>query len=106
MSRWPAPRIVLLALVGCFVLALDLARPPQTQWSARGLLGAIDVYQATGSRLLGAAGARCRFEPTCSHYGEAVIRRQGALRGSWLALRRIARCGPWTPAGTLDPPPE
>jgi putative membrane protein insertion efficiency factor len=80
-------------------------RPPQEQWSARLLLLAIDGYQATASKALGAAGARCRFEPTCSHYGEAVIRRYGALRGTALALGRIARCGPWTPAGTVDPPP-
>jgi putative membrane protein insertion efficiency factor len=49
-------------------------------------------------------GARCRFEPSCSHYADAVIARHGALEGSWLTIRRIARCGPWTPAGTIDPP--
>lgn len=87
------------------ILGVDLSRAPEAQWTAKSLLGAIDVYQATLSRVLGATGARCRFEPTCSHYGEAVIRKYGALEGAGLALARIARCGPWTPAGTVDPPP-
>lgn len=105
MSGVPTQRLVLFALVSLSLVALDLSRPAQQQWSAKLLLLSIDGYQATVSKALGAAGARCRFEPTCSHYGEAVIRRHGALRGSWLALRRITRCGPWTPAGTVDPPP-
>ncbi|MCP4201602.1 MAG: membrane protein insertion efficiency factor YidD [bacterium] len=94
-----------IGLVALAVLGLDLARPPEAQWGAKVLLGAIDLYQATLSRALGATGARCRFEPTCSHYGEAVIRRHGALKGTGLALARIARCGPWTRPGTVDPPP-
>ena len=93
------------ALVVVLALGADLSRAPESQRSAKALLGAIDLYQATLSRALGAAGARCRFEPTCSHYGEAAIRKYGALKGTGLALARIARCGPWTPAGTYDPPP-
>ena len=53
---------------------------------------------------MGSLGVRCRFQPTCSHYGEGAIRKYGAWKGSWLALWRIVRCGPWTPAGTVDPP--
>lgn len=87
------------------VLVWDLSRPAERQWSARFLVGGIGLYQATGSKVLGAVGAECRFEPTCSHYGKAVIGRHGTLRGGGLALRRIARCGPWTPLGTVDPPP-
>ena len=90
----------MLALVGW-----DVSRAPERQLSARALVGAIHLYQATASRALGALGARCRFEPTCSHYGASVIARHGAVRGSGLALARIGRCGPWTPAGTFDPPP-
>ena len=37
-------------------------------------------------------------------YSEAVIGRDGAAVGGWRALRRLARCGPWTPEGTSDPP--
>ena len=86
------------------VLIVDLIRPPQNQWSARALLAAIDVYQVTLSKGMEKGGVRCRFEPTCSHYAEAVIRRDGALVGSYRAVVRIARCGPWTPAGTIDQP--
>lgn len=51
-------------------------------------------------------GVRCRFTPTCSQYGEVVVRQFGATRGGWMALKRVLRCGPWTPMGTYDPPPE
>ena len=86
------------------VLVWDLARSPEEQWSAAVLVGVIELYQQILSTVLGAAGVTCRFEPTCSHYAAAVIRREGALGGSWRALRRLSRCGPWTPSGTLDPP--
>ena len=97
--------VVTMILVSLLALGVDLARPPADQLSAKTLLTAIDLYQATVSRALGRAGARCRFEPSCSRYGEAVIRKYGALRGSWMAIKRIARCGPWTEMGTTDPPP-
>ncbi len=84
--------------------ALDLSRPPPRQWSARTLLWAIDAYQATLSPLLPKMGTRCRFVPTCSHYGEGAIRRDGALVGSARAAWRVLRCGPWTELGTHDPP--
>lgn len=47
----------------------------------------------------------CRFEPTCSHYGYDAIERYGALKGSWLAVRRILRCHPFAPGG-YDPVPN
>ena len=84
----------------------DFARPPADQLSTRVALGAIHVYQATLSPLYERAGAICRFKPTCSHYGEAVIREFGAIRGGWLAFKRVLRCGPWTPAVTEDLPPR
>lgn len=86
------------------LLAVDLARPPREQASAALLLAGIDAYQRTLSPAGAAAGVRCRFTPTCSRYAEAVIRRDGALVGSLRAAWRLARCGPWTPAGTVDPP--
>jgi putative membrane protein insertion efficiency factor len=86
------------------ILAWDLSRRPGSQWSAKVLLVGIDLYQGTLSSHMETAGVRCRFEPTCSHYAKAVIQRDGALEGSWRTLYRLARCGPWTPAGTLDQP--
>lgn len=93
-----------MALGVLLLLALDLARAPADQLSARALLGGIHLYQATLSQLMPRAGVRCRFHPTCSHYGEGAIRKRGALVGSLKAAWRIARCGPWTPQGTVDPP--
>ena len=47
----------------------------------------------------------CRFHPTCSAYALEAVRVHGAFVGSWLAMRRIARCHPWNPGG-VDPVPE
>jgi hypothetical protein len=46
----------------------------------------------------------CRFHPSCSEYAEEALERHGALRGGWLALARLCRCGPWHPGGH-DPVP-
>lgn len=46
----------------------------------------------------------CRFHPSCSAYADEALRVHGALRGGWLAARRICRCGPWHPGG-LDAVP-
>jgi len=100
----PRARRWLVALGLAALLAFDLARPPADQLSARFLLAGIHLYQATLSRGMGRIGVQCRFQPTCSHYAEGAIEKDGALVGSARAVWRIARCGPWTPAGTVDPP--
>jgi putative membrane protein insertion efficiency factor len=91
--------LLLLVLLGC-----DLAQPPARQVSAWLLLGAIHLYQATLSPHMRDAGVQCRFKPTCSHYAAGAIERYGALSGSLRTAWRLARCGPWTPLGTYDPP--
>jgi putative membrane protein insertion efficiency factor len=92
-----------VAAVLAAALAFDLSRAPERQWSARALLASISAYQATISPMFERAGVRCRFTPTCSHYGADAIRKDGALVGSLRAMWRVARCGPWTKMGTVDP---
>lgn len=64
-------------------------------------LALIRLYRWLLSPWLGPA---CRFEPSCSRYAELAIERHGAVRGGWLAIRRLARCHPFGGAG-LDPVP-
>jgi uncharacterized protein len=61
----------------------------------------IRVYQWTISPML---GARCRFYPSCSCYAHEALERHGALAGAWLAVKRLARCHPFS-AGGYDPVP-
>jgi putative membrane protein insertion efficiency factor len=67
----------------------------------RTLVGLIRGYQKFISPALPPA---CRFYPSCSQYAIEAIARHGALRGSWLAARRLARCHPFHPGG-VDPVP-
>ena len=99
-------RVLAVLIVASVLLALDVRRAPAEQWTARAAVGAIHVYQATLSKWYTRIGVQCRFSPTCSHYGEECIRRFGAARGGWMAMKRVLRCGPWTPLGTADPPPS
>jgi uncharacterized protein len=68
---------------------------------ALALVVVIRIYQLTLSKMLGQV---CRFEPSCSRYAVACLADHGALRGSWLAARRLLRCHPFHPGG-YDPPP-
>lgn len=65
------------------------------------LLLLIRGYQLTLSPFL---GQHCRFTPSCSQYATQAIRKYGAARGSWLAIKRILRCHPFC-AGGYDPVP-
>ena len=63
------------------------------------LIVLIYLYRYTLSPLI---GNQCRFEPTCSHYAEDALRKYGAFKGSWMAVRRVLRCHPWHEGG-YDP---
>ena len=65
------------------------------------LIGLLRAYQYALSPILGRS---CRFFPTCSDYGIEAIGRYGAIKGSYLAVRRVLRCHPWHPGG-YDPVP-
>jgi uncharacterized protein len=58
-------------------------------------------YQLLVSPML---GQNCRFYPTCSNYAIEAVRAHGAVRGGWLAARRVCRCHPWNEGG-VDPVP-
>jgi len=60
------------------------------------------LYRVTVGRFL---GGHCRYYPTCSQYAIEAVTRFGAVRGGWLATKRICRCHPWGGRG-YDPPPE
>jgi len=65
------------------------------------LIGALVAYRKTVSPLYGQV---CRFFPSCSAYALEAVTVHGAVRGSWLAARRLCRCHPWNPGG-VDPVP-
>ena len=67
------------------------------------LLGAISLYRLT---LSGWLGGQCRFSPTCSRYAEEAIRAHGAIKGSFLMVRRVLRCNPFGRGGFDPVPPE
>ena len=69
---------------------------------ARVELGLIRVYQLTVSPTLGNV---CRFQPSCSHYAYEAIEKHGAIKGTWLAIKRLLRCRPLH-AGGYDPVPN
>ncbi|MEO3798079.1 membrane protein insertion efficiency factor YidD [Nonomuraea sp. B10E15] len=69
--------------------------------AARALILPIRFYRAFIGPML---GPRCRFYPSCSAYGLEAIAVHGALRGTWLTVRRIGRCHPFHPGG-IDPVP-
>ena len=65
-------------------------------------LALIRFYQTAISPWL---PARCRFRPTCSAYAYEAVTKYGAVKGGWLALKRIARCHPFYKGDFFDPVP-
>ena len=68
---------------------------------AKLMLGLIQCYRYAISPLI---PPRCRYTPTCSQYALEAIQKYGAVKGGWLAAKRIARCHPWGGHGH-DPVP-
>lgn len=65
------------------------------------LIALVRLYRLVVSPLLGDV---CRFYPSCSTYGLEALEEHGAVKGSWLAVRRVCRCHPLNPGG-FDPVP-
>ncbi|MGV0040052.1 membrane protein insertion efficiency factor YidD [Mycobacterium colombiense] len=70
--------------------------------AARGVIFLIQLYRHMVSPL---RPATCRFVPTCSQYAVDALNEYGLIRGSWLAVARLAKCGPWHEGG-WDPIPD
>jgi uncharacterized protein len=71
------------------------------------LLLGLRLYHSVGSplkTLLGGPLGQCRFTPSCSEYAAQAVRVHGAMKGAWLAVRRVGRCHPWGGCGD-DPVP-
>ena len=66
------------------------------------LLGLIRLYQAARSPY---SRGCCKFVPTCSAYAYEAITKYGALKGGYLALRRLLRCHPFYKGDPFDPVP-
>lgn len=105
MRRPSTPAAILLVAAAALgaAAAHDALVPMQQQFSTRGAIFAIEQYRATLSPLL-RGRASCRFQPSCSKYGLESVKKYGGIKGSWRAVKRIARCNPWTKPGTVDPP--
>lgn len=71
-------------------------------WPKYLALGLIKLYQATPVHL---THGSCRFQPTCSVYTFQAIQQFGLLKGGWLGMKRLVRCGPFGGKG-YDPIPE
>jgi hypothetical protein len=65
------------------------------------LVALIKIYQWVLSPII---GPRCRYVPTCSQYAIEALKKHGIFKGSWLTVRRLARCHPWGGHGE-DPVP-
>jgi len=67
------------------------------------LIGFLRAYRFLISPMYGQV---CRYYPSCSAYALEAVTVHGSIKGSWLALRRVLRCHPWTPGGYDPVPPR
>ena len=68
---------------------------------ARVLMACVRLYQITLSPWI---GGQCRFHPTCSHYSMGALAQHGAVRGTWLTIKRLGKCHPYHPGGVDEVP--
>jgi len=94
-GRWQKPLVILAAQESVGSSAPSLA--------ARALIVPVIGYRRFVSPLLPPV---CRFYPSCSEYALEALRTHGAMRGLWLAVRRLARCHPFNPGGYDPVPPR
>nr|WP_235038116.1 membrane protein insertion efficiency factor YidD [Microbacterium sp. 18062] len=90
--------------------SLGTARLPEQGWlralplvPRNAALSVLHAYRATISHVYGDV---CRYYPSCSAYAVGAVQQHGAIKGSALAVARIARCHPWADGGIDDPPPH
>ena len=79
-------------------ILITLVRLPQ-----KALIGLVMAYRLLISPSL---GSNCRFEPSCSAYSLQALSQHGAVIGTYLTLRRVARCHPWCDGGQDEVPLE
>lgn len=103
MTRRSRRVLIIVALVLAGLVAHDMTVETGRGYAARGAIAAIDTYRAHGSRRVGRV-VTCRFTPTCSAYGREAFAKYGFAKGLAKTSWRILRCGPWTPAGTVEFP--
>lgn len=60
----------------------------------------IKIYQSLVSPVL---GKNCRFYPSCSEYAKLAVKKYGALKGGWKAVKRVGKCNQWHPGGVEMP---
>ena len=98
-EAWLSALLLLAVLFGA-----DAMRAPRSQVSVGLFEASVNGYHrfihpVTGHFL------RCRYSPTCSDYAVLAVRKYGIAKGGWMSVRRIARCRPSVPMGTVDPVP-
>ncbi len=97
---WKTKAAAVIVALLIVAAAVDSQRAPARQWGVPVAVGVIDAWQALTRH---AHGGGCRYTPTCSVYGEVMVRRYGAYRGMWLAQKRIWSCSPWGGEGERWP---
>jgi putative membrane protein insertion efficiency factor len=98
-------KLLVIALVFVFAMAIDVSRAPAKQLTGHAYVGCVRVYQAVGRPLLKGIVA-CRFRPTCSDYSIQAVQRHGVLRGLVLTVKRLHACQDSVRMGTIDQVPD